>query len=54
MARIRDYRAVLRAIGRKPVPQNIRTSRKPGDVEIVRDHQTGEHVLHRYDEQVAA
>ena len=45
-----DYRRYLKSVGRKPIPKNIRTHRRPGDVEIVRDHQTGEHVLVRYGE----
>ena len=30
-----DYRAYLKAVGRKPIPRNIRTERRPRDVEIV-------------------
>lgn len=30
-----DYRTYLKAVGRKPIPRNLRTEKKPGDVEIV-------------------
>lgn len=44
-----DYRAYLKAIGRRPVvAAKLRTAKAPGTVEIVRNHPTGEHVLHRY------
>lgn len=33
--RIRDYRTFLKGIGRRPLPKNLRTSKRPGDIEIV-------------------
>lgn len=32
---MKDYRDYLEAIGRPPLPADIRTLKKPGDVEIV-------------------
>jgi hypothetical protein len=32
---MKDYRTYLKAAGVKPIPKNLRTVKKPGDVEIV-------------------
>lgn len=48
MGGARDYRAFLRAVGRKPIKGDVRTPRRPGDLEIVLDVKSGKHVLHRY------
>ncbi len=51
----KDYRSFLR-LGRtkaRPIRGKIRTERRPGDVESVYDHRSGEHVLVRYGERDA-
>ena len=48
--RIRDYRAYLRAVGRKP-PGNERPEKRPGHVEIV--YREGDYRLHRYEDERA-
>lgn len=51
---ITDYRAILRPKWNyRPVHNaRLRTKRRPGHVEIVRDPKTGEWIKHVYDEQV--
>ena len=52
---ITDYRAFLHPKWNyQPVQgEKLRTRRRPGHTEIVRDHRTGEWVKLTYDEQVA-
>lgn len=48
---MKTYRTYLNAIGRRPLPKNLRTTRRPGDVEIVRDAQAPDgYKLYRHEE----
>lgn len=49
-----DYRAYLKAVGRKPLPKNLRTVRQPGDKEIVYCRKAGEYVAIIHGEREAA
>lgn len=49
MARIKDYRSHIPLKHRRKLGQ-IRTTKRPGDLEIIRDPQTGEDKLYRYGE----
>ena len=46
---MRSYKDHLRAIGRKPLPKNLRTPKKAGEVEIAWDSEAGEYVAHRHE-----
>ena len=46
---MRSYKDHLRAIGRKPLPKNLRTPKKAGEVEIAWDSEGGVYVAHRHE-----
>jgi len=46
---MKSYRQYLKAIGRKPLRGPLRTTKKPGDVELVWDAKAGEYVAHRHE-----
>ena len=50
----KDYRAYLKAVGRKPIPRNLRTVKQPGDKEIVWCRKAGEYVAVVHGEKRAA
>ena len=43
---MRSYKDHLRAIGRKPLPRNLRTKKAEGDIELPWDPRQGEYVKH--------
>ncbi len=48
---MRSYRTYLKSVGRKPLPSNLRTVKRPGDLEIV--YRDGEWVTYRHEGEAA-
>jgi len=51
---MRSYRTYLRSVGRKSIGGlKLRTEKRPGDVEIIRDPKTGEWIKHVHEGEAA-